>query len=99
MASGFVLPRGPGAVDLPPCAIVSIVAASAVIGWAFVFLLCLVLALLLRWVTGVRESPALVLFAAGEVVGYFRRRLFRGAPELVHSEPTVAAPPGSVPPI
>jgi hypothetical protein len=85
--------------DLPTWAIWSIVTTGAVIGSVFVFLLVLVFALLLRWLTGVREPPALVLVAAGEIGGYLRRGLSRRAPkealELVHSEPAVVAPPGS----
>jgi len=86
--------------DLPTWAISSIGAASAVIGSVFVFLLCLALALLIRWLTGVREPPALVIVAAGVIGGYLRRRLFprapHPAPQLVHSGP--AAPLGSLPP-
>jgi hypothetical protein len=88
--------------SLPTWAICSIATAAAVMGSVFVFLLVLVLALLLRWVTGVREPPALVIFAAGEIADYFRRRLFRRAPhptpELIHSEPAISAPPRSPPP-
>ena len=61
----------------------------------------LALALLLRWVTKVREPPALVLVAAGEIGRYLRRwlrwRAPRSAPELVQSEPAVAVPLGSLP--
>ena len=89
--------------DLPAWAICSIVAAGTVIGSVFVFLLCLALALLIRWLTGVREPPALVIVAAGEIGGYLRRRLFprapRPAPVVAPSEPAVVAPRGSVPPM
>jgi hypothetical protein len=84
---------------LPTGAICSIVAASVVIGSVFVFLLVLIFALFLRWLTGVREPPALVIGAAGVIGGYLRRRLFpraqKAAPVLAHSEPAVVAPPGS----
>jgi hypothetical protein len=89
--------------DLPSWEIWAIVVSGTVIGSALVFLLCAVLALLLRWWTGVREPPALALFAAGEIVGYFRRRLARRATDpvtkLAHTEPAIAAPPGSSLPI
>jgi hypothetical protein len=62
---------------LPTWAICSIVAASAVIGSVSVFLLALVIALLLRSVTWVREPLALVLVAAGEIRGFLRRRRWR----------------------
>jgi hypothetical protein len=74
---------------------------GTLIGSVLVFLLCVVLALLLRWLTGVRDPPALALYVAGEIVGYFRRRLFRGErpiAEPVHSEPAFVAPPASSPP-
>jgi hypothetical protein len=68
-----------------------------VIGSVFAFLFSLIVALFLRWLTGVREPPALVIVAAGEIANYFRRRLFLrappSAPELVHSEPAVAGLP------
>jgi hypothetical protein len=97
---------GPGSVtgdarvaDLPTWEIWVIVVGGSV----SVFLLCVVLALLIRWLTGVREPPALALFVAGEIVGFFRRRLFRRAarpaPEPVHSDPAIAVLPGSSPPI
>jgi hypothetical protein len=80
---------------LLPWTICSIVTGGAVTGSGFVFLLCLVLALFLRWVTGVREPPAVVLVAAREIDGYLRRRLFprapKAAPEPAHTEPAVAA--------
>jgi hypothetical protein len=63
--------------DLPTWAISSIVAAGAVIGSVFVFLLVLVFALLLSRLTGVREPPSLVIVAAGEIGGCLRRRFFR----------------------
>jgi len=88
--------------DLPTWTIWSIVTASALIGSGFVFLFALIVALLLRRLTGVREPPALVIVAAGEIGGYLRRRLFpkapHPAPELVHPGPAVAAPLGSSPP-
>jgi hypothetical protein len=64
---------------LSPWTICSLVAASAVIGSVFVFLLCLVLALLLRWVSWVREPPALVIVAAGGIGEYLRHRLGLGS--------------------
>ena len=86
---------------LSPWTICSIVTANAVIGSVFVFLLCLALALFLRWLTGVREPPALVIVAAGLIGGYLRRRLFQRAPKaapvLAPSEPAVAAARGSLP--
>jgi hypothetical protein len=66
--------------DLPAWTIWSIVTASAVIGSVLVFLLVLVIALLLRRLTGVREPPALVIVAAREIGGYLRRGLFPRAP-------------------
>jgi hypothetical protein len=87
--------------ELPTWKICSVVTAIAVIGSVFVFLLCLGLALLLRWVTGVREPPALVIVAARKIGRYLRRRLAWGAvpsaPELVQCEPSVAVAPGSSP--
>jgi hypothetical protein len=89
--------------DLPTWAICSIVTASVVIGSVFAFLFSLIVALFLRWLTGVREPPALVIVAAGEIANYFRRRLAWGVPrptpELVQSEPAAIAPPGLFPPI
>ena len=87
-------------MDLPIWEIISVVIASAVIGSIFVLLLCLVLMVLLGWWTGVREPPALVLFMAEKIAGYFRRRLFRRAPdpapELERSEPVCLRLPESI---
>ena len=66
--------------DLSAWAICTIVAAGTIIGSVFVFLLCLALALLIRWLTGAREPPALVIVAARVVGGYLRRGLFPRAP-------------------
>jgi hypothetical protein len=81
-------------MDLPTWAICPIVTVSAPIGWVFVFLLCLVLALLIRWLSAVREPPPLVLVATGLTSDSFRRGLFRRAPrpapELVRSEAAAA---------
>jgi hypothetical protein len=89
--------------DLPTWAICSIVTASVVIGSVFAFLFSLIVALFLRWLTGVREPPALVIVAAGEIANYFCRRLFlrapSSAPKLVHSESGVVVLPRSSPPI
>jgi hypothetical protein len=89
--------------DLPTWAICSIVTASVVIGSVFAFLFSLIVALFLRWLTGVREPPALVIVAAREIGRYVRRRLSLrappSAPKLVHSEPAVAAPLGLSPPM
>ena len=85
--------------SLPTWAAWAIVAACPLLGPVFVFLFALIVALFLRRLTGVREPPALVLVAAGEIGGYVRRWLPWGAPhptpELVRSEPAVVAPPGS----
>ena len=84
--------------DLPTWEIWVIVAGGTVIGSALVFVLCIVLALLLRWMTGVREPPAMVLFAAREFVRYFRRRrrALRPKPGPVHPKPAnIATPAGS----
>jgi len=85
--------------SLPTWAAWAIVAACPLLGPVFVFLFALIVALFLRRLTGVREPPALVIVAAGEIGGYLRRRLFprapKAAPELVRSEPAVVAPPGS----
>jgi hypothetical protein len=83
-------------MDLPTWEICAITAGTVVIGSVVVFLLCLALALLLQSLTGVREPPAMVIFAAREIVGYIRRRLAWGAPcsEGLHSEPAVVASSG-----
>ena len=57
-------------------------AVGVVIGSEFVFLLGLALVPLIRWVSGVREPPVLVLVAAGEIGRYARRRLAWGRPIL-----------------
>jgi hypothetical protein len=88
-------------MDLPAWEICAITAATVVIGSVVVFLLCLALALLLQSLTGVREPPAMVIFAAREIAGYIRRRLAWEAPcpEGVHSEPALVASSGPKPSI
>jgi hypothetical protein len=80
-----------------------IVAACPLLGPVIAFLVFLAVVALDRWITGAREAPAIVPVAVGVIGEYFRRRLAWGAPdptpELVHSEPAVAAPLGSLPPL
>ena len=89
--------------SLPTWAAWAIVAACPLLGPVIAFLVFLPVVVLDRWITGAREAPALVPVAAGVIAGYFRRRSFRRsrrlAPGLAHSDPTVAAPLGTSPPM
>jgi hypothetical protein len=85
--------------SVPAWAAWAIVAACPLLGPVIAFLMFFAVTVLDRWITGAREAPALVPVAAGVLGEYFRRRLSlrapSSAPKLVHSEPAVAAPPGS----
>jgi hypothetical protein len=89
--------------SLPAWAAWAIVAACPLLGPVIAFLMFLAVVVLDRWITAAREAPAIVSVAAGVLAGYFRRRSFRRsrrlAPGLAHSDPTVAAPLGTSPPM
>jgi hypothetical protein len=74
-----------------------ILAVCPLLGPAIAFLIVLPVALLDRRITGGRKIPPVVPFEAGVTGGYTRRRLFQRA--LVPSEPAIAAPLGSPPPM
>jgi hypothetical protein len=85
--------------NLPTWAAWVIVAACPLLGPVIAFLVVLPIAALDRWISGAKGASGLVTVAAGEIS--VRRRLAwrapRPAPELVQSEPPVAAALGLSP--